>query len=81
MVLQIDRKKRWVFDGESISPGQFPTALKKELGRRSDWAVCLDADPELDFGTPGEAIDMIQGLALENRACNAEDGTGSLREK
>jgi hypothetical protein len=62
LVLRIDRKRRWFFNGKSVAPEDFPTALKESLGRRSDWAVCLDADSELDFGALGPAIDVIQGL-------------------
>jgi len=62
LVLRIDRKGRWFLDGKSILPEQFPGALKEALGRRSDWAVCLDADSDLNFGVPAQAIDMIQGL-------------------
>jgi len=62
LVLRIDREKQWFFDGKSVTPEQFPAALKEALGRRSDWAVCLDADSKLDFGALGPAIDIIQEL-------------------
>jgi hypothetical protein len=62
LVLRIDRERRWFFDGKLVAPEDFPAALKKSLGRRSDWAVCLDADSKLDFGALAPAIDIIQGL-------------------
>jgi biopolymer transport protein ExbD len=65
LLLRIDAKKRWVFDGKPVSPEKFPAALRQALSRRPDWFVCLDADPALDFGVPMRAMDMIQGLSAK----------------
>ncbi len=62
LVLRIDQKRQWFFNGRPVAPADLPTALKESLGRRSDWAVCLDADSKLDFGALAPAIDVIQGL-------------------
>ncbi len=62
LLLRIDRKGRWFLNAKPVSPEQFPGALREALSRRADWAVCLDADPELDFGPVAKAMDAIQGL-------------------
>lgn len=62
LVLRIDSKERWFLDAKPVSPEQFPGALREALSRRADWAVCLEADPELDFGRVAKAMDAIQGL-------------------
>ena len=62
LVLRIDAKNRWFLDGEPVTPGDLPGALKKSLSRRPDWFVYLEADPGLDFRVPALAMDMIQGL-------------------
>jgi biopolymer transport protein ExbD len=62
LILRIDKQNRWFLDGKAVSPETFSAALKKELSRRSDWFVYLDANPELPFGVPAAAMDMIQEL-------------------
>jgi len=59
LVVRIDREGRLFFDDQNVSPEEFPIALKKALSRRSDWAVCLNADPELPFSVPAQAMDVI----------------------
>jgi biopolymer transport protein ExbD len=82
LVLRIDRKERWFLNGNPVTPEQFPGVLKEALSRRSDWSVCLDADPKLDYGMVSKAIDAIQGLyskiilmtpELEHDRCNGDD--------
>lgn len=62
LVLRIDKENRWFFDGKPVSAEEFPAAFKKALDRRLDWFVYLSASPELPFGAPARAMDMIQGL-------------------
>ncbi len=83
LVLRIDKENRWFLDGKAILPEDFSGILKEALSRRPDWLVYLDADPNLPFGVPAQAMDMIQGLyartilvtpGIEKDCCT---GTGS----
>ena len=65
LTLRIDKHRRWFFEGEEVSPEEFPAALRQALNRRPDPFVCLDADPGLDLAVPGQAMDMLQGLFVK----------------
>ena len=65
LTLRIDKQRRWFFEGEEVSPEEFPVALRQALNRRPDPFVCLDADPGLDLAVPGQAMDMLQGLFVK----------------
>jgi biopolymer transport protein ExbD len=65
LLLRIDAKKRWVFDGKPVSSEEFPAALRQALSRRPDRFVCIDADRGLDFAVPVRAMDIIQGLSAK----------------
>jgi len=62
LVLRIDRGNNWFLDGKAVLPEDLPGVLKEAFSRRPDWFVCLDANPDLPFGVPAHAMDMIQGL-------------------
>lgn len=65
LTLQIDKQRRWFFEGEPVSPVEFPAALRRALKRRPDPFVCVDADPGLDYQVPGQAMDMLQGMFVK----------------
>ena len=65
LTLRIDKLRRWFFEGQPVSPEEFPAALRQALNRRPDPFVCLDADPGLDLAVPGQAMDMLQGLFVK----------------
>jgi biopolymer transport protein ExbD len=65
LTLRIDKQRRWFFEGEPVSPEEFPAALRQALNRRPDPFVCLDADPGLDLAVPGQAMDMLQGMFVK----------------
>ena len=76
-------RNRWFLDGKAILPEDFSGILKEALSRRPDWLVYLDADPNLPFGVPAQAMDMISGAILKNHPRDARHreglfyGTGS----
>lgn len=61
LTLRIDKQRRWFFEGQPVSPEEFPAVLQQALNRRPDPFVCVDADPDLDYQVPARAMDMIQG--------------------
>ena len=65
LTLRIDKQRRWFFEGEPVSPVEFPAALRQALKHRPDPFVCLDADPGLDLAVPGQAMDMLQGMFVK----------------
>lgn len=61
LVVRINRENRWFLEDKPVSTEEFPGVLKEALSRRSNWVVCLDADPELPFDVPARALDLIHG--------------------
>jgi len=62
LVLRIDAQNRWFLDGEQVTPEELAGMLRKALSRRPDWSVYLEADPDLEFGVPARAMDVLQGM-------------------
>jgi biopolymer transport protein ExbD len=65
LTLRIDKQRHWFFEGQPVSPEEFPAALQEALKRRPDPFVCVDADPDLDYQVPVRAMDTIQGLFVK----------------
>lgn len=53
---------RLYLNSKFVPGNDFESALKEELGRRPDWVVCVEADPNLSWTQVVRTIDTIRGL-------------------
>jgi len=81
IIIRIDKEGLVFVDGRSVSNEGFSLALKQALGRRPDWVVYLDADPDLSFQVPAAVLNTINELGarailvtpVTRRDCCLED--------
>jgi biopolymer transport protein ExbD len=62
VVLHVGSKKRWTLQGKTIRRDELPTLLRDEFGRRPDWVVFIDADPDVAAADVITAIDLAQSV-------------------
>jgi biopolymer transport protein ExbD len=57
-----DSPTRLYLNSKFVPGDDFESALKEDLGRRPDWVVCVEADPNLSWAQVVSTIDTIRGL-------------------
>jgi len=61
----IDRKGRFLVNGQQVDHQSLPLKLQAELGKRMVWTVYFEADNATSFKETVYAIDTIQGLGAK----------------
>jgi len=61
----IDRRGRFLVNGQVVQHESLPVKLQEELGKRMVWTVYFEADNASLFRETAYAIDKIQGLGAK----------------
>jgi len=58
--LRIDVHNRWYLNDALTSGSALPNALKAALSRRAQWVVYIEADPDVPYGGPVAAMEIVR---------------------
>jgi|GEM_PF-3555056 biopolymer transport protein ExbD len=80
MSVYVDGHGRVLLNGKEAGWDDLEVKLKRELDRRAEWTVYVEADRDSMFMETGHVIDTIQGLGGEGCVDYAEDARGIGKE-